>query len=62
VTPHDSSNGDLLRIVREKLNYMTGDLELTDNELTLVRSAARNWQGGYQRQFEAVLQAVRRHV
>lgn len=55
------SNARALAIVRSKLNVLTGDLELTSSQIDLVRAAERNWQGGYQRQFQAVLQALHRH-
>jgi hypothetical protein len=57
----DGPNAQVLASVRLKLNQLTGDLELTDDDLDRVKRAERNWKFGYQRQFQAVLQAAERH-
>jgi hypothetical protein len=56
----DRPNTVLLRTLREKLK--DGEIELTHKELREVEAARRNWRGGHERAFDAVLAAAKRHA
>lgn len=55
------AHADLLRGITAKLNWMTGDLDLTGAEVLQIKVAAKHWQLGYEQQFRALLKAMERH-
>lgn len=58
----DSFNAGVLERVRGKLTTLTGDLDLTDEELEEVYQASRRWQDGGEVAFKAILSAADRHT
>jgi len=57
----DAGNGPLLREVQAGLEAVTGELTLSRGLLARVVLARRDWRGGHQTAFTAVLEAAARH-
>jgi len=55
-------NAAIMRTVQTRIDRVTGELTLSDDEMEMVRAGARDWRGGYEKQFKALLAAADRHT
>lgn len=57
----EGENADLLRTIQAKVDRVRNELTLTGSEVVRVKTAARNWRLGFERQFKALVAAIGRH-
>ena len=57
----ETANANIMRIVQQKLDPTTGELELTEGELNEVQTCSRAWSDGYEKELKAILSAADRH-
>jgi hypothetical protein len=51
----------IVKLLQEKLDPLTGEITLSDEELEQVRRLAPKWRGPFQKALAAVLSAAERH-
>lgn len=56
------TNGSTMHMLQEKLDPLTGEMNLTDAEVAEVRHAAAFWRGGSEKALKAVVSAIDRHA
>lgn len=61
VFAHGAGKSDIVKLLQEKLDPLTGEMELTERELEDVRRAAPRWKGAFASALQAVLSAADRH-
>lgn len=55
-------NAAIMRTIQARIDRVTGELTLSDDEIEMVKAGVRDWRGGYEKQLKALLLAVDRHT
>jgi hypothetical protein len=59
-SPNLQGNSPALRAVQERLNRLTGEVTLSDEQLDACRAGRTNWRGGHERAMNAIVRAADR--